>query len=138
MKVTEYLEWLTKTLEGRQSEYFKWILDNGTSFSDTTLIPGNIIEPQIKECYRNSILLSYSTGLDYYEGYYVTEIGVPLEHAFNFNPDKNEAIDITSQYFGFQVQEWFGLKVPKEYLDDWINTNQVMTPLQFYFRRLNS
>lgn len=73
--------------------------------------------------------------IEYYEGFYVCgDIPIPLEHAFNIKGNTIEVSDFTAQKFGIPVVEWFGVKVPKWILIDWLNGDQYLTPLEYYYQ----
>lgn len=92
---------------------------------------------QIKSCFRNSLLASLMfPDLDYYEGWYITEnIPIPFEHAFNIKD--GSVIDFTSHKFKIPVVEYYGVVIPKEILEEYVNTEQYLTPLQYYFQQIS-
>ena len=88
---------------------------------------------ELKSCYKNSLLASLvNDDLEYWEGFYVTEgIPLPLNHAFNVKEGK--VVDFTAVKFNISVEEYWGIQVPKEVLEAYMETEQFYTALQFYF-----
>lgn len=132
MTTIEYLDHLIGMTSGKQKEYFEILRSRGklfkTSFNVQSQLPFQV---RAKECYRNALLLAYGSDLKYMEGYYITELGFPLEHAFNWNGEAY-CTDITSDTMKFKVTEWFGMEVPKHVLEAYLKTDQIQTALQFY------
>ena len=139
MSKTEiYLRQMVEITDGKQKDYFLWLINNGTLFTERNKV-ANVLKAEQNQCYKNSLLTAISLGFDYYEGYYVcTNIGFPFEHAFNRHKNNEQVIDVTAEEFGFEVEEWFGVKVPQSILFSYINStmNGVLTPLQYYYRTL--
>ena len=117
--------------------YYDFLLENGKLFEFQ--IYENDIPPFIEkqQCFKNSFLMATcgNNSIEYYEGFYVCgDIPIPLEHAFNIKGDAVEVSDFTAQKFGIPVVEWFGVKVPKQILIDWLNGDQYLTPLEYYYQ----
>lgn len=89
-----------------------------------------------KECFRNALLATLvHDELEYWQGYYVTEgIPLPLEHAFNVKDGK--VVDFTSVKFNISVVEYWGVKIPREVLQEYQKTEQYFTALEYYFREI--
>lgn len=135
--VIEHIETIRKLgLTGKKMEYYNFLLENGKSFEFQ--VYENDVPPFIRrqQCFKNSFLMAIvDDSIEYYEGFYVCEdIPIPLEHAFNIKGDAVEVSDFTAQKFGILVVEWFGVKVPKWILEEWLNGDQYLTPLQYYYR----
>lgn len=118
----------------RQKQYFEWLLERGVTFTenDPRTAPFEVV---IKGCYNNSIRGTIYSGLEYWEGFYVTEIGIPFDHAFNV--ENGKVVDYTVAKFGFTVSEWFGVQIPPMILAEYISSGEeVLTPLTYYYRTL--
>lgn len=117
-----------------QKPYFKWLLENGVVFTSHEARPAEF-EVIIKQCYNNSIRGSIYYDLEYWEGFYVTEFGIPFEHAFNV--ENGTVVDYTVNEFGFTVSEWFGVQIPPKILAEYISADeQFLTPLTYYYRKI--
>ena len=122
--INDYLEQLISISSGQQQEYFKWIHRNIKIYTkkdvldETGEYQRHISQANLKACFANSRNATFKTpGLKYLEGFYCLE-GMKflcLEHAFNITPD-NKVLDTTSMNFGFDVCEWGGIEIPKEFL----------------------
>ena len=133
MTIIEYLNHLIGITSGKQKEYFEILRSRGTLFTKcVTLWEKTPFTVNAKECYKNSILMAYAANIAYYEGYYITELGFPLEHAFNYDGTTGYCTDVTSSKMEFKVTEWFGMEVPKPVLEEYLKTDQIQTALQFY------
>lgn len=135
--VIEHIETIRKLgLTGKQMEYYNFLLENGKSFQFQ--VYENDVPPFIKqkECFKNSFLMAImDDSIEYYEGFYVCgDIPIPIEHAFNIKGDAVEVSDFTAQKFGIPVVEWFGIQIPKRILEEWVNGDQIQTPLQYYYQ----
>lgn len=118
-----------------QEAYYDFIIENGKLFTEREKLETSV-KAEMKACYRNSALVHFTDKIDYYEGYCISDIiPIPIEHAFNSRNDSDKVIDITAQKFNFSFVEYFGAKVPKEVMKDWLKSSQYLTPLQFYFRK---
>lgn len=88
-----------------------------------------------KECYKNSLLAALVIpGLEYWEGYYVTE-GIPLALNHTFNVENGKVVDFTAIKFNINVTEYWGIRVPHKVLEDYVKTDQWLTALQFYLQK---
>ncbi|MDR6548493.1 hypothetical protein J2810_004583 [Chryseobacterium rhizosphaerae] len=127
-------------LTEKQQIFYDFMIENGETFTkrnDIDLGKKRNLSRMIQqnECFKNSMLTSINTKFDYYEGYYMTEnIPIHLEHAFNKDSARGEIYDITAQKFDIPVSEWFGVKVPREIFEIFLNSkyNGMMSPLQYY------
>ena len=141
MVVKEYLQALSKlNLNEKQKKYYEHILQNGAEYNikadKSVVVEYSIINSaQVKQCFRNSLLLALSCNeLEYVEGYYVfNEMPLALEHAWN--TAKDVVIDTTANLLQGEVTEYFGIKIPKSILKKYIKTNQALTPLQYYLQK---
>jgi hypothetical protein len=117
--IKNYLETLQKFTGGPQGLHGK-ILELGEKFTELDRTERPLyIKPRKKECYRNSIVMAISSGLDYYQGYCLTEgIPFPMEHAFNV--ENGKVVDITATKFKIKVTEWFGVKIPVEIINEYL------------------
>ena len=137
-KIEIYLGQLVQITSGKQRDFYLYLMNNGTLFTERNKV-ANVLKAKQNQCYKNSLLTAISLGFDYYEGYYVfTNIGIPFEHDFNRHQNSEQVIDVTAEEFGFEVEEWFGIKVPQNILFSYANSemNGVLTPLQYYYRTL--
>lgn len=115
--------------EGKQREYWEKFRDSAEEFTkeDTELIAGQkeiveevtkLVKPKPKECYHNAQLMAvFDPDLKYYEGLIITDIGIPIEHAWNVFEGK--VVDVTLEdatcYIGVEVpREFFLKKIMKE------------------------
>lgn len=130
-------------LPQKQVKFYTLLKEKGISFNYRTVNEQlekycSINRPRIKECYRNSLLLAIACeDIDYVEGYMFTSaIGFPIEHAWNCRVSGNdwEVIDTTAHEAGFKfdTEEYFGVIIPKAVLQDFLETNQHLTALQYY------
>ena len=137
-KIQEYLNQMIHLLNGSpQQKYYQFLLKEGKSFNTRKNINLSGISAKPKNCFNNSILINYSLDYDYYEGFYLfNNISVPFEHAFNLDKSNN-LVDVTAQKNNFNVDEWFGVKLDKKYIDEFLNSkyNGVTTPLNFYYAK---
>lgn len=134
-KIVEQLKGFRSSLSGSQSLFYDFMLDKGELFTTAETLEKKVrFEVIQRGCFRNSLLLSIELGLPYYEGYYIPDIiPIAIEHAFN-KVSPNKIIDITAQKFNISVDEWYGVHVPEKVLIDYLNTDQILTPLRYYFR----
>jgi hypothetical protein len=141
MIIKEYLQTLSKlNLNDKQKMFYEHILQNGVEYkikADKSVVNeySVINGAQIKQCFRNSLLLALSCNeLEYVEGYYVfNDIPLSLEHAWNTADDI--VIDTTANLLKGEVSEYFGIKIPKSVLRKYLKTNQILTPLQYYLQK---
>lgn len=129
---------ITLTSNERQKEFYKFLLKNGKVY--TREIPYESktkIYIEHKMCYSNALKTALYNDMGYVEGFYLTDIGVPLEHAF-CNIDGN-AHDPTTQAFKVGVKERFGVRVPAKivmaYIMEKDETQIRFTCLQYYFMK---
>ena len=136
--VIEHIETIRKLgLNDNQMRYYDFLLENGKLFQFQVLEKN--IPPFIKkkQCFKNSLLMTMlgDDNFEYYEGYYVCrDIPIPIEHAFNIKGNAFEVSDLTVQKFDIPVIEWFGVQIPKRILEEWLNGDQIQTPLQYYYQ----
>jgi len=138
MKTQEYLQNILKLgFSENQKKYYNFLLNKGILFKEIEQRKrverlSRFNNPQIKQCYRNSLILALSTEVEYVEGYYVFDnLGFPIEHAWNTQGDK--VIDTTAILLDNQPDEYFGIIVPKDVLRKYLDTEQFFTALQFYY-----
>jgi competence CoiA-like predicted nuclease len=116
MTIKDYLDTHKDLAGGKWRDFYEWVASEGKYFTyneelTKEKIKGLEYKIKAKRCYNNSFDINYLTE-GYVIGYYVTEIGLPLEHAFNHIGDSG--IDSTSAVMGFKVSELFGVIVPEE------------------------
>lgn len=121
--IKQHLKDILKLISNdKQKAYYDWVLKNGKSFGKLKRIQNtkiidclkSINNKQIKQCFYNSQMIALSEDFDYYEGWYVTKgINLPFEHGWNVIC--NDVIDVTA-YGKFDVNEYFGIKIPLEYI----------------------
>lgn len=129
---------LINSIDARNTDYYSWLAAQGLVFENIEYLPKYyMLRVKQKQCFANSAIIALSTGFDYYEGYYVNEeLPIPLPHAFNVDPATGAAFDATVQKFGFNIVEWFGVKVPREALLDWLDAEEpYATPLEYYYKK---
>lgn len=105
--ILNFLKNLAKITDGYQKEYYENIVADVRIVKCTSMYNiftseeidniKRLVNPKVKECYRNSFLLSSKCGIPdiYYCEGYTTYKGIPIEHAFNRVGDKY--IDITAE-----------------------------------------
>jgi hypothetical protein len=136
---TEIESWSGMGLTGYQAKYYKFLLENCKEYKDEIRdeaydIPYSDIN--IKECFKNSLIVSLTTDQEYVQGFYMTSlIAMSMEHAFNIN-DKGQVLDHTARKFGIKVKERYGMIIPKEFLWEYVETDQHETALRAYFKSL--
>lgn len=131
--IRKYLKNMATITSGTQSEYFSWLLENGTKYTEQ-IESKKPTYVKLKRCYDNSMKYSFNENVDYVEGFYITDIvGFPFEHAFNLK-DGN-VIDVTSSKFGFKVVEWFGIVLSNDIIFEYQMSDcpEWITTLQYYF-----
>lgn len=127
------------------SENFMTVqLEKGTGYTPDKDKVGLVYKHQFllpsikqKECYKNSLLAALTIPeLEYWEGFYVTEgIPLPLSHAFNV--EEGKVVDFTAIKFNINVEEYWGIQVPREVLEEYVETEQWLTALQFYLQKIS-
>jgi len=127
----------------QQNDYYKWVLSQGKIFTDEDrnkdkekeLINQNHSHKQ-KQCFYNShILLTRYDDFEYYEGWYITEnLPIPIEHGFIVY--KGKIIDITVNS-KFKVIEYFGVKIPTEFVCTRILKNRYSDSMLFWYWKEN-
>lgn len=135
MNIKEYISMYKSLGNEKLRDLYTWIEEVGKTYEydkDLTskLLKGN--EPRIKlnGCYENAFrMVHYTSG--YIMGFYITEIGLPLEHAFNHVDGKG--VDFTSCKYGFEVKDLFGIEVPLDVVIDWYEQSSQMPLLGFYY-----
>lgn len=132
-KIKEYLGFLT-TVD--RSGYYEWLIENGEVFTAQDLKPFNDSEieqiyPTPKMCFYNAYKAATAFQLDYFVGYYLPTNLFPMEHAFNYSAQDNKILDPTVQEGAFEVDAWFGIKVPIDQVEILSSVN----PLQEYYRK---
>lgn len=139
--IKEYLRCMIEINQSTQAkEFYEWINSEGKYYtydktSSESILEGyvsNLIQP--KGCFNNSyIALELELVDSYIEGYYVTDILMPFDHAFNLLDGK--AIDLTSTKMGFTVNELYGIEIPKEVLDTYHSDDKYsfVPILNYYF-----
>lgn len=143
--ITDHVEMLYKlNLPYVQKKYYQDFLQKGQSFlyrneSKSLEKFCRINNAKIKECYRNSLLLAMACeNIEYVEGYmYIADIPFPIEHAWNYEPISNNIIDTTAHVakFKFDTIEYFGVVIPKEVLEEFIEKETYLTALQYYLTK---
>lgn len=137
-KIKNHVEEISKIgISDSYRNYHEFILEKGKTFTESKS-HGRLPFVKQKECFKNSLLgaLLYDD-LEYYEGYYLTDIPLPFEHGFNVDSAGN-LVDLTAEKFDIPVHEWFGVLVPKDVLEDYLETDQFLTPLQYYFQQIKT
>ena len=150
--ITEYIDALIKFTEKnpKQNAFYRWLKENGKLFkssdrdmeAEETILSdmqkrGIAIRP--KFCFYNSqiasIFLRSGRKLEYYEGYYVSKIPIALEHGFLVIHGKREKlVDLTSFVAGVEVDEYFGVAIPYDYISSQIaKTSTARAILARYF-----
>jgi len=135
-------DWIKNFLTLGENFYFQTQLDEGMSFKPVKNSDGLydsykslMLATNQNECYRNALLASLTTDLDYYQGYYVTEnVGIPLEHAWNVKD--GQVLDFTAKKFNIPIVEYWGVEIPKTVLEEYLNTEQYLTAFEFYLRKI--
>lgn len=133
--IIEHLESIQRLIGESQNKYYEFLLKRGKVFTERTDYKSELL-PLIKQkqCFNNSFLIAIRGDIEYWEGYYLCgDFPIPLEHAFNKKIKSKNIIDTTAQKFEIPVKEWFGVKVPNWVLSEWYNSEQYLTPLQFYY-----
>lgn len=125
-----------------QREFMSEQLEKGTGYTPDKDAVGLVYNhkhllPSInqKECYKNSLLAALVIPeLEYWEGFYVTEgIPLPLNHAFNV--ENGKVVDFTAVKFNINVTEYWGIRVPHNVLEEYVETDQWITALQFFLQK---
>jgi hypothetical protein len=139
----EYLNnLLNLNISDAQNRYYRFLLDNGKILEPCLNIKDEVpninihlSNTEIKSCYNNSIKASFlNKKLKYFEGFYVTDtIDLPLEHAFNVI--KDSVFDFTAVKFNIKVKEYFGVEIPLDVLETYVNLKTYETPLQFFYKK---
>jgi len=112
-----------KAKNGRQPEGFHYksaedfVLQNGETFNWKP-VPDHIQMGRQKECFKNAFELAMmDPTLTYCEGYGLHMI--PTEHAWVVDQDGN-VIDNTWRDFGDEPPQYFGVKMPFDFVNDTI------------------
>jgi len=135
----KFLESLQKLMNEQRNDYYGWILAQGKIFTDDDrdkqkefeLIKQNHSHKE-KNCFYNSqILLTINDKYQYYEGWYITErIPIPIEHGFIVYNGK--IIDITVNN-RFKVIEYFGVRIPTEFVCEHIIKSGYSESMLFWY-----
>lgn len=135
MNIRKHLEGLEGVTTGVQREYFRWLLRYGVSFNvDQRKSKETFFNPEMKACYRNSLLAHIEKDWEYVEGYAIFN-GIPMAIEHAWNTENGVVIDTTADEMGFEIDSWFGIVIPPNYIEDIItNADHFTTPLQHYFR----
>lgn len=139
--IKDYLASIIFLVQGKQLEYYNWILEKGISYEvneietqkylkQSPLISGEI---KIKSCFSNSLKSSlYDSDLKYVEGFYSVCEGLVTEHAWNV---RNEvAMDFTSSKFNLAPTHHFGVEIPRDVLENLIYDTEEVVSLENYFK----
>lgn len=122
--------------KGNQREFYRWALKNGQSFTgddrdrqkEREVIDAHQMRIHIKECFYNAqILAVQQKDLQYYEGWYVTELSIPFEHGFLVH-DKR-VIDLTANMKNIAVKEYFGIPISTNFVRDFILKHEIAASL---------
>ena len=137
-EILSYLENIRALdLNEYQNKYYDFLIENGVFFTEKLPYYHNKnFKVKERQCFRNSILTAIHCDFEYYEGFYFTDVKVPIEHGFNRIFSNAKVIDVTAEKFDIPVFEWFGVEVPKNILNKFLRSkyNGVLSPLQYYFR----
>ena len=140
--IKNYLqEILSMSINLKQKAFYFWILQNGKSFGALKHIPNEKINKILstyryggtkKQCFFNSQLSSLNSPLQYYEGWYVTELPIVIEHGWNVY--KGEVVDFTAHHNKIKVREYFGIHIPENFIrEKLVETGMSCSYLQHYF-----
>ena len=135
--VKQYInQLLTLDFKEEQKAWYNWFLKNGVQFTaedrdkerEKEIISVEFLDLKPKECYYNSIVLaSLEKGLEYYDGYYMTEtFPIPFEHAWAVD-ENGHVIDVTAYVAGIEVKEYFGIQIPFDYVFQFISKTDTAT-----------
>ena len=139
-ELIKYIDQLADmTSRSQAGKYHKWLKYEGKLFTNisTNHIINNV-NPRIKRCYDNcSKAVIRNSNLRYYEGYVLTSLGIPIEHAFLLN-EKNEVVDPTLSLIDHIGIEYYGVNIPKCDLVKVLinNKKSVISTLYLYYSML--
>ena len=127
-KAKEYYNWILKNIEIFDGENRD--IDKENELMEKACIP---IKPKL--CfYQSQLLLLMDDDFEYYEGWYVVgNMDIPLEHGFLVYNGK--VVDVTSRASGFIIQEYGGVKIPRDYVESFLLKSHFSTQLlpEYYF-----
>jgi len=140
--IKDYLnQILSMNLGGKQKAFYSWVLQNGRSFGALKHISDEKTNKMLstyrysgtaKQCFYNAQLSSLNSPLQYYEGWYVTEFLIPMEHGWNVY--NGEVVDFTAHHNKIKVREYFGVHIPENFLNKKLaETGMSDSYLQHYF-----
>lgn len=138
--IRTYIENLQNTFDSQKNnKTYNLLLEKGVEFNESQISEDSqifceIIGAKIKQCFRNSLLLSLTNSeMKYFEGYYIfNDIPIPFEHAWNVNSE-GEVIDTTIFVNGKRKPvQYFGVEIQYKILQKYLKTDQFFTALQYY------
>ena len=100
-----------------QQAFWSWLSEQGKETPDPAKErekwqpPLAGFTPKARCCFYNAQALALFHGAEYWEGYAMTELGIPIEHAWNVK--NGRIIDLT---WKDAATEYFGVKVPTDYI----------------------
>lgn len=146
LSVLSYLEGLISIENEKGIEYYQWLKTVGRFYTSADLEKiklskyykhaKGIIKP--KQCFNNSLTLSFLyEEFSYVEGYYVTEgLDLVIDHGFNIKDGL--VYDFTSLIVGIPVITFFGVEIPEEVREDYLNSklNGFQPLIKYYYHKL--
>ena len=127
-RARQFVKDMARMMKGQSKigdAYYKWILEEGKSFKGSEL---HEVRMQKKQCYYNSQALAISgEGFDYYDGWGITGLGIPMEHGFNVKD--GGVVDATWN----DGEDYFGVKIPSDYIAKFWLKNEVAEKLLFHY-----
>ena len=123
------------------SHYFKWLMDNGQYYERddermNELLETSYYQPELKQCYQNSLFMMQEDGVGYCEGYMISSsLPIPIEHAWNVVDGK--VVDFTSSLWDWKADDekriYFGVEMPKRWALGKMNELMITGPYLKHF-----
>lgn len=110
--------------ESVNNKYFAkgidFFMENADTFTVNDVKTGELFEQvKMKACYRNATLAAARYNYAYYEGWFVSELGIPIAHAFNVDRSrraKKRLVDLTAQCIDAKGLLYMGVEIPLNFI----------------------
>ena len=140
MGINEYLYNYLLLGSEKQVLYYNWLMEHGSFFE--LHFAADQLEPYLNEidealpttCFYSAqkFILAHPEFM-YFEGWY--NAFMPAEHAFLVQ--KGKVLDLTSTNNVLKVTEWFGVKIPTDFVESETNKGRGKPLLYSYYQSLN-